>query len=107
MGQDCIGIVYDFYHVFGMEDCGQAVYSKPDNKLFLVHIADGNQCCLGNYLDANRVWPGEGNAGICNQIKILEEIHYKGQCSKEIYASMPWKFDMETCYKIARKKLIG
>lgn len=103
--QECIGFVYDFYHMFGTRDLGQAIRLVPINKIFIVHIGDGYKCKIGDYLDANRLWPGDGNAGFDEQIKILRDIQYAGPCSLEVYKSTPWEFNMDMCYRIAREKM--
>lgn len=103
--RECIGLVYDFYHMYGAEDLGKAICLAENNNIFIVHIGDGHKCRCGDYLDAGRLWPGEGNAGIGDQLEILKEIQYTGPCSIEVYNSIPWEFDMETCYKIAQEKV--
>lgn len=104
MQRECLGLVYDFYHMYGTEDLGKAICLTENNRIFIVHIGDGHRCKCGKYLDANRLWPGEGDAGILEQLKIMRKIRYMGPCSLEIYNHTPWVFDMETCYRIAKEK---
>lgn len=100
-----IGLIYDFYHVLGMEDLGKTILeTKPEN-IFIVHINDGHKCMVGDYADDNRLWPYDGDIDIGIQMSMLQKIGYRGPFSMEVYHSQAWAFDIQECYKIAQDKV--
>lgn len=100
-----IGLVYDFYHVLGMEDLGQAILeAKPEN-IFIVHVNDGKTCIAGDYIDENRLWPFDGNVDIDKQMSMLQKIGYQGSFSMEVYQKLAWPFDIDECYRIAQRNM--
>lgn len=100
-----IGIVYDFYHVLGMEKTEQAILEMRPENLYIVHVNDGINCNVGNYNDDNRLWPFDGDIDIEGQLRMLKEIHYFGPFSVEVYQPHMWTIDMEECYEIAQDRL--
>lgn len=103
--KDNIGLIYDFYHVLGMEDLGKAILKAEPKDIFIVHINDGHKCVAGDYADDNRLWPYDGGIDIEMQLSMLQKIGYRGPFSMEVYHSQGWPFDIQECYKIARNKV--
>lgn len=109
VGADNLGIIYDFYHVLGMEDLGQAILRAVTENIFIVHVNDGIKCSIGEYQDDNRLWPGDGDVDMVKQISMLKSIGYNGPFSLEVYRPQPWACDIQECYRTAqiRMKEIG
>lgn len=104
--KDNLGLIYDFYHVLGMKDLGKAILDVRPGKVYIVHVNDGMKCDAGKYFDDNRLWPGDGQIDIKNQMDMLMEIGYQGPFSIEVYQSRKWSYDIQECYRIARDKII-
>lgn len=105
---DNLGLVYDFYHVLGMDASEQYVLvqeAKKAKKVYIVHVNDGIKCNVGNYPDDNRLWLGDGDVDLKNQMTILQNINYTGPFSIEVYQPEMWSFNIQECYKMAQKSI--
>lgn len=103
--KDNLGLVYDFYHALGMEDLGRGILAAEPKDIFIVHINDGMKCNAGGYSDDDRLWPGDGDADIKNQVEMLRGIGYQGPFSLEVYQAEKWPFDIKECYKTAYDRM--
>lgn len=100
-----LGLIYDFYHVMGMADLGKAVKMARAENIFIVHVNDGLKCPVGEYDDCDRLWPGEGDIDIAEQIGMLKAIGYRGPFSMEVYQPQMWPYAIQKCYHIAQYKM--
>lgn len=105
VGEKSLGIVYDFYHVLGMEDLGKSILKAAGENIFIVHVNDGKKCVAGEYFDDHRLWPGDGDIDLKRQMDMLLTIGYKGPYSVEVYQPQAWSFGIQECYKTARNKI--
>lgn len=105
VGKDNLGLIYDFYHSLGMEDLGAGIVNAKGNNIFIVHVNDGECCTPGLYCDDGRLWLGDGEFRLGNQIDMLRKIAYSGPFSVEVYRQEMREISVEECYKKAQDSL--
>lgn len=105
VGENNLGIIYDFYHILGMGDLEQDILRTASENIFIVHVNDGIKCSTGEYQDDNRLWPGDGDVDVVKQIGMLKSIGYSGPFSIEVYQPQSWTCDIQECYRTAQSRM--
>lgn len=94
-----VGLVIDTFHFFLSGESLSVVDQIDPEKIFLVHVADVEDCPRSQLTDANRTIPGEGVAPLKSFVRKLQEIGYQGVLSVELFNPKYWDEDPK---KVAR-----
>jgi 2-keto-myo-inositol isomerase len=97
INRDDIGLTFDAFNLY--------LYNKLNNfkdmkivdlnKIFVVHINDGDDLPLEALDHCHRCFPGEGVIDLNNFIGTLKDIGYDGMISVETYRPQYWEKDVE------------
>lgn len=98
-------IVHDFFHMYNGGSTLEDLRLIPAEKIAMVHLDDAPDTKpIGEYKDADRVWPGDGAIQLREMCGVLKEIGYTGYLSLELFNPEYWEIDAEEAARIGAEK---
>jgi len=95
-----IGLVLDTFHFYAGGSTLDAINTMDKDKLYILHINDGEDLPKQDLQDAHRLYPGEGVIPLKEIISKLREIRYDGPVSIEMFRPEYWA---EPAEEVARR----
>ncbi len=90
VGKNNIGLVLDTFHFYAGGSAIQSIKNVDKKKIFILHINDAENLPKEKLQDGHRLFPGEGIIPLKEIISKLEEIHYDGPVSIEMFRPEYW-----------------
>ncbi|MBW3623090.1 MAG: sugar phosphate isomerase/epimerase [Armatimonadetes bacterium] len=98
-------IVHDFFHMYNGGSSVEDLRLIPADKIAMVHLDDAPDTkAIGEYKDADRVWPGDGTIQLRQMCDVLKEIGYTGYVSLELFNPEYWEMDAEEAARVGAEK---
>jgi sugar phosphate isomerase/epimerase len=98
-------VVHDFFHMYNGGSSIEDLRLIPAEKIAMVHLDDApDSKRIGEYADADRVWPGDGAIALRQMCAVLKEIGYSGYLSLELFNPEYWQMDAEEAARLGAEK---
>jgi sugar phosphate isomerase/epimerase len=98
-------VVHDFFHMYNGGSSVEDLRLIPANKIAMVHLDDVPAVKpIGEFSDADRVWPGDGEIRLRAMCDVLKDIGYAGYLSLELFNPDYWKMDAAEAARLGAEK---
>jgi 2-keto-myo-inositol isomerase len=98
-------VVHDFFHMYNGGSSVEDLRLIPAEKIAMVHLDDVPDIKpIGQFSDADRVWPGDGAIPLQQMCDVLKEIGYTGYLSLELFNPAYWEMDAEEAARLGAEK---
>ena len=98
-------VVHDFFHMYNGGSSVEDLRLIPASQIAMVHLDDAPATKrIGEYADADRVWPGDGAIRLRQMCDVLKEIGYTGYVSLELFNPTYWQMDAEEAARVGAEK---
>ncbi|WP_339292806.1 sugar phosphate isomerase/epimerase family protein [Paenibacillus sp. FSL W8-0187] len=84
IGEPNVGLLYDAYHWYTNEMTVSDIRQLRAEQIVHVHINDAKNIHVGDVLDNDRLYPGEGVINLPGFLQALNDIGYAGPVTQEI-----------------------
>ena len=90
VNRENIGMVLDTFHFYAGESSVGAIRDVDPEKIFILHMNDAEKLPKAELQDAHRLFPGEGVIPLAEIVAGLNNIHYDGPVSLEMFRPAYW-----------------
>ena len=92
-------MVLDTFHFYAGGSSIGAIRDVAPEKIFILHMNDAEKLPKSELQDAHRLFPGEGVIPLAEIVSGLEDIHYEGPVSLEMFRPAYWALPPEEVAK--------
>jgi 2-keto-myo-inositol isomerase len=100
-----VGISLDFFHFYAMNSSLEDLKNADIEKIFLVHMNDADFYPPGSLREElDRLFPGDGAIPIQSYMDILQQKHYQGLVSVELFREEYYGWEVEHFIRTVKEK---